>query len=627
MINGRKIAALCTSRLGEMTSYELVSALNRSLVEKGHRLLVYNLCMDLYYADTKKSAEAHVFDLIDFSVVDVIIIAVQKLKNKNATNKIISRAEEHNVPVVIVDGYRDGCVNVNFDYKKGFEKIVRHVTDYHGITDIHYMAGTKGNDFSEERREVIKKVLDEKGIEFGEENVSYGDFWETPTKLAAKKLIDSGKVPRAIICANDTMALDVTDVLKDNGFRVPEDVIVTGFDGIEEIYFSIPKMSSCSCNHLYLGQKVAQVIEDIFTNGIDEGNFYVEPEIIISASCGCSDNNTVNVPFIMHSLNSRIYRMQEDNLSLSRRTEKMQNAESVEEVSRLFESYVFADLSCFINKRCTDPTVEIFRSGYTQAFDDDMVLLHNFGSDTDYQPMDFERKKLLPDFERIFSIKCPIVFSVIDYLNIPLGYVVFYYYYDDPIYYCRIPLVINALNNAIGGYVNNHSQRFLLSRIEKMYKFDSLTGLHNRMSFTNEFESLRNDIETNGGTITVVLADLDNLKGINDYYGHVSGDKAIRAVADALKSACPKDSLLVRLGGDEMMAVIAGNVDPDIIRTGINMSLFSFNETSGESFSASASVGIYTTSDVNEMKPEILIKRSDSLMYEDKRRRKKVRND
>lgn len=623
MINGCKIVAMCTARLGELTSYELVSSLNNTLVSFGHRLLVYNICTDLFHSDVNEHAEAHIFDLIDFNAVDAVVIAVEKIKSEVYTSIISERAKEHGIPVVIVDGFREGCANVNFDYKKGFEKVVRHVTDFHGITDIHFIGGHKGNSFSEDRKDVLKAVLAEKGIDFGEDRVSYGDFWELPTKAAANRLISENRVPKAVICANDIMAIHVTEVFKEHGLKIPEDVVVTGFDGVEDIYFSIPRITSCSCNHLYLGRKVAQVIDAIFKGELEmSGDYFVEPEMIVADSCGCHNDENINVPFIMHSLNSRVGRMQEDSFALSRRTERIQNASSVGEVSKLFDSYVFADMEVMINKRCFDPANEVFTKGYDEPFDDEMIMLRDFGGEIDLSPVNFERKRMVPNFDRLFEIKCPIVFSALDYLNVPVGYVVFFYFYDDPIYYCRIPLVVNALNNAIGGYVISQTQKFLLERIEKMYKYDSLTGLHNRLSFTHEFEVMRSEATESGKPLTVVLADLDDLKGINDKYGHVSGDKAIRAVADALRLACPEEALVVRLGGDEMMAVIIGTPDYEVIRTGVDMNLFEFNQSSGEPYTASASVGIYTTADSSEMTPEALIKRSDALMYEEKRRKK-----
>ena len=73
------------------------------------------------------------------------------------------------------------------------------------------------------------------------------------------------------------------------------------------------------------------------------------------------------------------------------------------------------------------------------------------------------------------------------------------------------------------------------------------------------------------------MADLDGLKAINDGYGHESGDIAIAAVANALKSACPAGTLCMRYGGDEMIAFIQNTCDIKKITADIDRYLMHFN--------------------------------------------------
>ena len=61
--------------------------------------------------------------------------------------------------------------------------------------------------------------------------------------------------------------------------------------------------------------------------------------------------------------------------------------------------------------------------------------------------------------------------------------------------------------------------------------------------------------------LLVVLADLDNLKEINDRFGHDAGDRAISAVADLLQAHARQDDIAVRLGGDEFVLILRG-IDP-----------------------------------------------------------------
>lgn len=84
---------------------------------------------------------------------------------------------------------------------------------------------------------------------------------------------------------------------------------------------------------------------------------------------------------------------------------------------------------------------------------------------------------------------------------------------------------------------------------------DSLTGLLNRRSLADKVGRL----VMQGRSFSVVLADLDNFKKLNDTYGHVVGDQALRMFARALKENCHTDDIAARYGGEEFVAVF-----PDI---------------------------------------------------------------
>ena len=154
--------------------------------------------------------------------------------------------------------------------------------------------------------------------------------------------------------------------------------------------------------------------------------------------------------------------------------------------------------------------------------------------------------------------------------------------------------------------------------------YDGLTGLYNRISFSKKIKERINSVPS-GTPLSVVLADLDGLKNINDNYGHFSGDNAISTVANALKLACPPDSICVRYGGDEMIAFVFGNVSiKDIVRR-IRRTLNEYNSNSGLNYDISASIGAVKTHVSSEINKEALIKSADKLMYSEKRRKKKVK--
>jgi diguanylate cyclase (GGDEF)-like protein/PAS domain S-box-containing protein len=82
---------------------------------------------------------------------------------------------------------------------------------------------------------------------------------------------------------------------------------------------------------------------------------------------------------------------------------------------------------------------------------------------------------------------------------------------------------------------------------------DQLTGLYNRRFF--DLELKRQDIEDNY-PLTIIYADMNGLKLINDSLGHTMGDEMLKKVAEVLVKSCRKSDTLARLGGDEFVAIL-----------------------------------------------------------------------
>ena len=619
MLNGYKVIALCLSAIQDASSISFITELNDKLNKHGYRIFIYHMSTDMAWSDTIKDSETLVFDLIDYSIVDTVVIMDEKIKSRTVTEHIISGAKAAGVPIIVVDGQCDGCTSVRFDYRTGFEEIVRHVMEVHRPRKLHFMAGSRGNPFSEERLGIFAMILKEYGIAFDSERmVSYGDFWARPTIKAAQRLIDSRDMPQAIICANDIMAINVAALLKKNGYRVPEDVIITGFDGIEEIHLTEPRITTSFCDF----RELAGTVADLIQKGTPEGEYYALPRLMISESCGCAYSSKIDILDDFSQLNSRFYRYQDDNHVLTQIAEDMQGCRHIEEVPAMMGHRVMNHMCCFLNQWCTDDSVDPMTI-HQDGFDDEMYILYNAEAPKPFVPMKFARRDIMPKLDELLERKHPLIFMELDFMNVTFGYACFCYKSCDNTDYTKIPQIVAAVDMGIGGLLNKRYQNYLTGQIEHIYIHDSLTGLYNRLGFNREFEKLMKRVWEKEGNVTVVLADLDGLKGINDNYGHAAGDNAIHTVAKALQNSCPEDALCVRFGGDEMLAVMEGDYAIGAIREKMKNWLEEYNSRAGNPYTVSASLGMLVTSGNEELEFEDLLKSVDALMYQEKRRKKK----
>lgn len=95
----------------------------------------------------------------------------------------------------------------------------------------------------------------------------------------------------------------------------------------------------------------------------------------------------------------------------------------------------------------------------------------------------------------------------------------------------------------------------LYKRVYQMSFQDELTGICNYRAFHNDLEKLMSEGRS---PIVLIMLDSDNLKAVNDQYGHHSGDELIRRIAEALKACATGDDTVYRYAGDEFMLLSPG---------------------------------------------------------------------
>jgi len=92
-------------------------------------------------------------------------------------------------------------------------------------------------------------------------------------------------------------------------------------------------------------------------------------------------------------------------------------------------------------------------------------------------------------------------------------------------------------------------------KIKYLSYHDQMTGLYNRRYFENKLKELD---EAGVMPVSILVADLDKLKPINDKYGHFEGDRYIKAAAEVFKSITRGDDVVARIGGDEFAIILPG---------------------------------------------------------------------
>lgn len=192
----------------------------------------------------------------------------------------------------------------------------------------------------------------------------------------------------------------------------------------------------------------------------------------------------------------------------------------------------------------------------------------------------------------------------------------------------KMSAVLAHLKNAYAALSQAEEHiEILQSRIvllEDMTTTDDLTGLKNRRGFREAFEreiELCKRLNTVGGLL--VMIDLDNFKSVNDIFGHLAGDAALKLVARALAGEIRKTDIAARIGGDEFVLLLSNTTKTKAV-TRAQMISWQLNNLSlawyGEVIPLQASIGLKEFGPNDKI--ENVIQSADTTLYANKTERK-----
>lgn len=172
----------------------------------------------------------------------------------------------------------------------------------------------------------------------------------------------------------------------------------------------------------------------------------------------------------------------------------------------------------------------------------------------------------------------------------------------------------NSLKGLVGTILDITERKQTEEKLRYMSTHDPLTGLYNRAFFQEEMERIEQGRQF---PVSIVVADVDRLKVINDRLGHAAGDELLIRAALVLKGSFRAEDIVARIGGDEF-AVLLPSADPSVVQIAlqrVHRKIASHNSPE-DPIHLSMSIGVATA--VKGEKLEETLNNADRLMYENK---------
>ena len=187
-------------------------------------------------------------------------------------------------------------------------------------------------------------------------------------------------------------------------------------------------------------------------------------------------------------------------------------------------------------------------------------------------------------------------------------------------------LLMIESQNRIKQNLQNSIERFIRDNmmLDEIAKHDELTGLFNRRGFIANVECVLSDPVNYNKVAILCFSDMDNLKMINDKFGHDDGDFALRTVAGVLREAFRDTDIIGRLGGDEFVVLAITGTDCNIsgIKDRIERVTKRHNENAGKPYPIAMSTGICKFKCSADIDIYDILDKADRLLYEEKTRKK-----
>ncbi len=573
--------------------------------------------------------EISVYKIPDLDSFDGFILD-ETLFNIGGMGDIVYSYFEKNAkcPVVSLKKKTSRFYDILLGEKDALKSITNHFIKDHGFRKIAHMTGRWELQDARIRYQGYEEAMEEAGLNINNDMVFYGDYWKNKAGEAIDYFSQDG-YPEAIVCANDFMAVAIADELLKRGVRVPEDVCVSGYDNEPESSCQKVPITTMDANVPEFGRLAIQTLLDAIDGKIVPKEQYVQSTMLLRDSCGCAHcTNTGYSEFKLSDMTRHYYGVDMCVYMYN----GYQSAFEVDDIFTIADNYFKYNFStvgyiCL----CSDALASAKRPvELNNEYTKDMILKRVFFKDAnknyDSPEESFERKDILPT--HFFDTPQPVKYYInpIHAQNKCYGYIVSVYPKEEHPYHFTQSYTA-ALGNALDSY-NFNTEYMSMESIKAMYLTDPLTGINNRRGFEQGMVLILDKAKRRTTFLSVASIDMDDLKIINDTYGHSAGDECLSALARALKKVVGPDEVVARFGGDEFSAILASS-DPSRhthFEEDLLDAIATENALMNQEYSVHASIGLlYIGSNVKGSLAQH-IQSADQIMYAKKAEYKKSLN-
>jgi phosphoserine phosphatase RsbU/P len=283
----RKRIALLVNDVFSSYQARFLAAIERAARRKECNLLVF-MGRELAHPDLNERAQNAVYDWVSPAIADGALVLSGTIANFTDLVGMVGLCERLGaMPVVSIGLSIPGFAAVVLNNRLAQAVAVNHLVQQHQRRRIAYIGGPLNNEEASDRLSGYRDTLKNYDLPTDDRLIARGHFNLPTGQEAMREILARGVDFDAVAAANDSMALGAMDVLRDAGIRVPEDVLVVGFDDTPIARFATRSLTT-------VAQPIDQMAEASISGllhliGADATSVLAsfDAELVLRESCGC----------------------------------------------------------------------------------------------------------------------------------------------------------------------------------------------------------------------------------------------------------------------------------------------------------------------------------------------------
>ena len=503
---------------------------------RGDSAYVYSINEE-FYDDLALHQSWNILEAMHFAGLDGVIYVPYSLARDVTKEHILEHLQSRcRCPVVTISADPSPYPTVWFDERAQFEALVTHLIEEHSCRDILCLSGPPTMQTSHNRAQGWRDAMNHAGLPTSEKFLIYGDFWENAPKQLARELAEGKRqMPEAVVCGNDRMAVTLCDALRELGISVPDDLLVTGFDGIIEAELHNPSITTCMPDWERLGGIAAQRLYALMDGDTSAPVSSAGYRLLFGESCGHHRPKSIQETLHYNTLESRYLDTAIGSLSLSD-----DNVTAL--IGSIYNTtYFYADTNYpehahFTLCLCSDWNRTAFSQGSEQyrstGYSPQMLMMQRFGTGKPFPlsrmvpaEMDTDTPSATFFVPLYFRDRC-FGYSLLRFDGIADSFDIYY------LKFC------SEIGSALAFFCLQSEYRSFAYRSLIRNSRDELTGLYLFDRSRILCEESASAAKLYGETLYLLTVHLGGLQQVEDAQNRMEKDKLVLGVSDILVRCC-----------------------------------------------------------------------------------------